>query len=246
MTAAVSSAEKRGHQISWFLFRESCSVLQAHPYSEHFTECCYSFLLEQLVSGGLLQPHGGTDDTVQSCVPDEDTHQAQFCWMSKIQTVNVPLLGVLCSLFLSSCVQLGEVFFPFTFGELFVGFFLIFRVAGALLAFHHFITIFSKHSFFLSINEAPPREYLKHSFMFVPMKCICAPRSQLSLMWPGFEQLLLLVFQLYQTDTCPDGRQQSQWDWLNNSVNSTKKKLEWRGSALFCRFRQSVFSFLIE
>lgn len=108
---------------------------------------------------------------------------------------NIPLLNVLCSLF-PSHVQLGELFFPFKFGELFCWGFLRFRVAGALLALHHFITIFSKYSFFLSINKASPRQYLNHSFIFIPMKCICALRSQLSLMWPGFEQLLWLVFQL--------------------------------------------------
>lgn len=40
---------------------------------------------------------------------------------SKGQTVNVPLLSVLCSLF-PSCVQLGELS-PFKFGEFFVGVF---------------------------------------------------------------------------------------------------------------------------
>lgn len=114
----------------------------------------------------------------------------------KSQTVIVPLLNVSCSFSPSAHVQLGEFLFPFKFGEFFCWGFLRFRVTGALLALHHFITISSKLSFFLSINEAPPRQYLKHSFMFVPIKCICALRSQLSLMWPGFEQLPLLVFQL--------------------------------------------------
>lgn len=119
-----------------------------------------------------------------------------FAECDESKTVNVPLLNVLCSLFPSCCVQLGELLFPFKFGEVFCWGFLRFRVAGALLALHHFIIIFSKQSFFPSVNQAPPRQYLKHSFVFVPMKCICALRSQLSLMWPGFEQLLLLVFQL--------------------------------------------------
>lgn len=117
-----------------------------------------------------------------------------FTECNRSQTANVPLLRVWCSLF-PSCVQFGELLFPFKFGGVFCWGFLRFRVTDALLALHNFITILSKHSFF-SINEASPRQYFKHSFVFVPMKCICALRSQLSLMWPGFEQFLLLVFQL--------------------------------------------------
>ena len=102
-----------------------------------------------------------------------------FAECGKSQTVNVPLLNVPCSLFPPSSVHLGELLFPLKFG-CFV-FFLEVSVASALLALHHFITIFPKQSFYPSINEGPPTQYLKDALTFVPVKCICALSSQLSL-----------------------------------------------------------------
>lgn len=46
-----------------------------------------------------------------------------FAECYKSQTANIPLVNITCSLFPSSCVQLGELLFPFKFGEISVGVF---------------------------------------------------------------------------------------------------------------------------